>query len=367
MTVNREEEDEDEEDEFWRVALEYHGDAGALERDRSSDDDDDEDHDGDDHHAGDRRLPPSCSPAADAYEVRVPPFDPVLFRLAPLPMTAGAWSPLGARAWYGSALLSSLFLLSTPREGEDCDTLSTPLVKLRDLLDGLRRNSGSRIRALELGSGAVGLAGMTLWWILARHRAADDHDHDKKCRASSGDGADNDEIVLTDNVPEVLRQLEANVRSNSDRIRRAHPEKRLPKLTVRPLDWDDNLGAGDDADEEQLEGLDLIFGSELVYTTGTGMACADAVTGLLRRNPRALVLLVQTVDRDGWSDAFVRLLTKQRHFEVEESYLNDADVHEAAASLIRQQGTGTLDRFDCFGVCCVFTENSDVLHCHEGY
>jgi len=344
---------EDEDDEFWRIALHEHdavdvgdgdsdsGSAAAVAPSRRQ-----EEVPG---AGGTAALDDETSAAAvtaapsTAYRIRLPDSrERVALRLSPLSMNDGPFSPLGAQAWYGSALLASLLAMCSSSSSNEPPV--SPFSRLRRQISSLKESKND-VKALELGSGAVGLAGMVLGLVLADHL-----DTATSTCDSIGDSPDV-EVILTDNEPLVLKQLEANVRSNVRTVRTQHPRLQLPQFSVRRLNWDDGICEDDGNGSVFPPPVQLVVGSELVYTTSTAKACAKIVTQLLERNPReAFVVLVQTTDRDGWEDAFLPEIRAHPDLVAEVDVV-DADLHVAASTLIKRGGT--LDGFD-FGTCCIY-------------
>jgi predicted nicotinamide N-methyase len=280
---------DNEQDEFWKVAL-YSGERDVFIQSDSDDE-------GDCNVAGNK---------ISSYELILPERK-VLLKLSPLPLTNGIWSPLGANAWYASALLTAMLLQPESRIQKHLDMVPD-----------------QNVSCLELGSGAVGLSAMALGLMLSQRQGMH-------------------RVCLTDNVAHVLNQLKGNVETNVARIQSEHHQISLPNFSVQMLDW--NEGYSDDSFEQ----LHLVVGSELVYTKETAEACASVVRSLLREHPDILILIVQISDRDGWRNIFLPTLRLDCNTLVEETS-TDASVHETATQMI-QQG-GTVDSLD-FGACYI--------------
>jgi hypothetical protein len=255
-------------------------------------------------------------------------------------LSAGISSPLGAQAWYGAALLSSLLLTPTTSE------LAEALASLQD---------SPSSTALELGSGAVGLSGLTLACILA-HRGNNRRGEHNGDSSSNDPGLDDEpvlstaRVVLTDNDPLVLQQLQVNVQSTKQHFSENYPELVLPEVKVLPLDWND-AGAISAvvATGAAKQAVRLVVGSELVYTADNARACADAISTILRDNPQVLVVIVQVTDREGWNNVFLPALYEEEGVRIRTD-VADAHLHDLASKLIPIGGT--TDRFD-FGVCYI--------------
>lgn len=248
----------DDEDIFWKVAF-------VQNESRTASDFEEEDRD---------------SPDTSVHQAR----DFVLkyqsttlhLRLEFLAKGSGAWSPLGASPWYGSALLTAILL----------DTKS-PNNRIHQHLS---RNDYT-VDALELGSGAVGLSGIALGLLLTV----------------------NSSITLSDNDSSCLKQLEVNMTRNTGKDARLEGQNpnELPKYDVQPLDW---------SNEDHVVGLNsiqLIIGSELVYTQQTGEACLCIVRSFIRRNCNILIVVVQIADRNGWDSVFLEGLRAEEAVAVE--------------------------------------------------
>jgi predicted nicotinamide N-methyase len=282
--------DNDEQDEFWKVALDS-GERDVFVQNDSSDDE------GDCNDTGNR---------VSSYELILPERT-VSLKLCPLPLTDGIWSLLGGNVWYGSALLAAMLLKPESRIQKHLDTVPA-------------RN----ISCLELGSGAVGLSSLALGLMLSQRQGMH-------------------RVCLTDNEADVLNQLKGNVETNVARIQSEHHQILLPNFSVKLLDWNEDYSS------DAFEQLHLVVGSELVYTKETAEACASVVRSLLREHPDLLILIIQVTDRDGWNNVFLPTLRLDSGTVVEETS-TDASLHETASQMIRHGGT--LDRFD-FGACYI--------------
>jgi len=284
--MTQDNEESEDEDEFWKVALENEESDCPLST------------------GSDRHDDIHARPAL--YHLPISERESVLLRLSSLPMDDGIWSPLGAQAWYGSALLSAILLLKDGRIHKHLD---------------LCKN----VNVLELGSGAVGLSGLAMALVLGQ-KLGDHH------------------LYLTDNEPSVLHQLQANVSSNVERISKEHPHLILPHISVEYLDWHS-------IDESLLpDQLQLVIGSELIYTFETAEACANCVELLLTRHSQVLIAIVQVTDRDGWENIFLPRIRQRKGVSVEIESIN-WDWNDVACRMIRHGGT--FDRFD-FVLCYIY-------------
>eukprot|EP00977_Amphora_coffeiformis_P025962 scaffold23288_cov171-Amphora_coffeaeformis.AAC.2 len=186
------------------------------------------------------------------------------------------------------------------------------------------------VTALELGSGAVGIAGLCMAWRLGQQTKGRCH-----------------RLILSDRDDALLRQLKYNLSNNLHIVHRVkgNEDTNAVDCQVVSLDW----GKPNGVDWDVLllgRQLDIIFGSELVYTPETATACRDCILELTERFPLALVCIVQIVDREGWQNIFLPGLRSAGLFVVEEAVDVDCD---AAANSMMKRG-GSLDRFD-FGIC----------------
>jgi hypothetical protein len=320
-----------DDDEFWQVALEGSGVENNIfvgEHDASEEEDDD---------AGE-----PCRSTEIVHRLEFPDYPSLSLRLRSLPLSQCIRSPLGAQAWYGSALLTAL-LLSDATAG----------ARIHQHLESFS-SSEQCVSALELGSGAVGLSSLALGWML-KHRPKG-----RSCQKQD------DRIVLTDNDNHVLQQLRENIKFNIERIE-PQSVSTMPKYQVEHLDWNDGYNRkalfrnsslhthGNETEPSfPSASLQLVVGSELVYTTETARACAHVVRSILDQNPNVLIAIVQVADRDGWDDIFLPTLRQAEGVCVEDMFLVDAVLHERASRLIRHGGT--MDRFG-FALCYISKSN----------
>ena len=236
---------------------------------------------------------------------------------------------------YGSALLSAYISAALVPCSKNVDTVPTtsldsPLqIKLQSTL------KDSSVTVLELGSGAVGLAGLVLAWCYQQHQT----EKGKRRR-----------VILTDYDHHVLHQLKRNVSRNAhlwqtddkDDNATICMDVTLLDWGKPPMDWNAYLGLDTD------QAVDLIIGSELVYTPENALACRDCVLSLTQQFPAALVCIVQIMDREGWQNIFLSGLQEAGLYVTENAVDVDCD---AAASAMMKRG-GSLDRFD-FGICYI--------------
>lgn len=282
----------EDEDEFWRLALEDYRDRPSFgARDVSHDAAEPSDVEG---FQSAHRLKTYSLPSG------------IELTVSSLAESEGVMSPLGAQAWHASSLLAAYFILHN-------DTLFNKSSAKED----------HHMRCLELGSGAVGLSGMALATVLSEM-----YPH-----AS---------VLMTDLESEigVLENLQENVKRN----RSLYPNV---DVKVEAVDWNDYIEV-ETIPESPLQPLDLVVGSELVYTEETAIACAGIVAHLLRSNPNLLVLIIQVTDRPGFETHFLPIL--QQDFDVRVEQPLDSDLHAAASGMV--QLGGTLDRF-AYGACWI--------------
>uniref|UniRef100_A0A7S4ASU2 Calmodulin-lysine N-methyltransferase n=1 Tax=Pseudo-nitzschia australis TaxID=44445 RepID=A0A7S4ASU2_9STRA len=389
-----------DEDPFWEIALNYDATStGCRGENRQADS---LDHDGDD---SDDDSDCDCGSGDDSHHLRVqlggkvtkyslPNCGSAVLELARLSAEDGVWSPVGDHAWYSSALLTSLIL-----RGEivrDLVSMGTETFEEETNTDGgddgysydhnsindndnnnYKTNKNNQscgtkpFRVLELGSGAVGISGISFAVALSRQQT----------RFPSWT------VTLTDNDESLLKQLEANVRSNvrsknivlsssdgvgspggNDDCNCNHNDNESSTLSgnksiqVEYLDWDldgndgDNKdGNGNDIGDTNLKqhkkrhqridpllAADVVIGSELAYTHETATALVRILKALLDKNPTVQIWIVQVTDRYGWSEIVVPALELKENVEIESIPLG-CDVHEMASTMIPMGGA--LDRF----------------------
>ena len=351
----------EDEDEFWQVALEQEDKGFIVGRSDSEDDmtihsDDNERFES--HHARaiTYKIPWKSAATQDGDAASTTAILPL--KLSPLPNADGIWSPLGAQAWHASSLLVAYALQSTILKSKDDDgqqgehlTISL-LSKHIESWFAAAHHEHETFTALELGRGAVGLAGIVMGLILAQYASSsgdDDNTQDRKHQLHMAP-----RVILTDNDTKVVKNLQQNVDktlsgllANNDS---SVPMPLLPDLQVQHLDWD-QYQTSDLLQNTKAHSLQLIFGSELVYTGETAKACANIVLELLRANPDALVFILQVTDRDGWTNVFLPTLYQCDHLKAVEETMEHSELHQLAATIIPPGGT--LDRF-AFGGCYIF-------------
>lgn len=279
---------EKEEDEFWKLAL-----MSGEDRKLSS-------HSGDDNdESGNEAADTGSLSRLKTYSLP----NGITLEVSSLAENDGVMSPLGAQAWHASSLLACYIILHQ-------DTLFADMDK----------NHG--LHCLELGSGAVGIAGMTLATVLS-----------DICPANCAS------VLLTDLASEegILDTLAQNVSRNKNLFSNVN-------VRVDPLNWNDFRNS---ETVPSMPLLDLVVGSELVYTEETAVACAAVVTRLLRDNPKLLALIIQVTDRPGFETHFLPLL---KGFDVRVEQPFDCDLHETASRIV--EFGGTLDRF-AYGACWI--------------
>lgn len=284
--------EQEEDDDFWKIALEEEPTSNREKNGVWDDDDDDDESDSD---AIDGMRPV-------AYRL---PITNVTLHLESLPAADGVWSPLGADAWYASALLASMVL-----------TNNVPKILLP-----------STKTVLELGSGAVGLSGLACAVAMMMTRTEEEN----------MDGRRHRRIILTDNDPPVLEKLKWNTQRNQDAILAASTSSKPIDLDiqVQHLEWNENC------DESFRNSIDLVIGSELVYTHETGEACSRMLEELLTNNNNIDIWVVQVTDRYGWLDIVVPHLECLKEVSVDSVPISN-DTHALAATMIPMGGT--LDR-----------------------
>jgi len=298
-------------------------------------------------------------------------------------------TPIGARGWYASAILSAMMLTSN-RSGSrvtknnidvaddnNCKYECYSVPKGIDLLrDDLKRacaipsstnekqnNSNTNNILLELGSGTIGLTGMTMAWIAAQHRL---DTHKKQQQHKQQQTYLKNKVVLTDYDGDCLAQLEqnavgvrqklreyfsvstdenknnmnngydsVNIDTDNDNDLIKKNDDVVPEIDVLRLDWneydryqspispysnnDDNGICASSSSEQKLKNNNLngnrnnisfVSGAALVYTEATAV-CADQVSKILQLHPDCIVWVVQW-PRNGWFDVFRQQLLSSR-------------------------------------------------------
>ena len=342
-----------EEDPFWEIALNYDG-RGKVFDNFSDDKHENDGSGGDTDPEGDHML----GGKAKTYHL---PNCSISLELAPLASDDGIWSPVGDHAWYSSALLTCLILQGTSMMNgkEDLEDSGKEEEKGRNdisrLSGGLGLDEfglGKDLRILELGSGAIGLPGISFAAALSQRQE----------RFPSWT------VILTDNDKSLLKRLEANVRSNvnSNKILLSNNGDRIESLenrniNVEYLEWDlerndsDNNEDGNDkiieskSTHDRLLSADIVIGSELVYTRETAIALVKVLFSLLDRNPAVKIWIVQVTDRYGWKEIVIPALESEKNISIENIPLT-YDIHEVASTMIPMGGA--LDRY-AFGAFCI--------------
>jgi hypothetical protein len=261
-----------------------------------------------------------------------------ILNLAPLAKADGAWSALGADAWFGSAILSAILLQSLQQFRDDDDNNKAyDNDLLLNLWRNLGSNTGSIFTALELGSGAVGLSGLVMASVLGQV-----HHSEQQIT-----------VLLTDCEDDVLKQLQANVHANEETL--AALSTAVMDVQVQVLDWNDaaTIMTKNNILSSQLR---LVIGSELIYTQDTAHACATLILALLRQQPDLVVLIVQVADRPGFEDIFLPLLSKETTVQLKVKAIS-FDTFEMATRIMSQSMGGTLDRHE-FVSCWIANRNN---------
>lgn len=325
-----EEDGRQEEDPFWEIALNYDGSDNSGYKKHDGDEGDIDSDDEDDDVVGGK---------AKIYHL---PNSSISLELAPLASDDGVWSPVGDHAWYSSALLTCLILQGTlvvNKEDHDTETGGIGLEQFE---------AGKEIRILELGSGAIGLPGISFAAALSQRPEL----------------FPSWTVSLTDNDASLLKQLEANVQSNiaSNKINISSTDDGVESsgkksVNVEYLDWDiENNDDNNDNDKKSksnnsdaLLSADIVIGSELVYTEETGLALVKILFALLDRNPAVKIWIVQVTDRYGWQEIVIPALESKKNIRIETIPLT-YDLHEIASTMIPMGGA--LDRY-AFGAFCI--------------
>lgn len=286
---------------------------------------------------------------------------PIVLELIPLPLLSETHEqmPVGARGWYASAVLSAMMMLSCDSIGRDdigsqsstfesdCAGIENPnndnssesrVKKGTDYLrEDLKRactgtngaTSGTN-RAenifLELGSGTIGLAGMTMAWIVAQH--------ERNTRKRQDTTNQTNKVMLTDYDPICLGQLERNAVGVRQTFREyfsaigfkdgntdneTNINNIVPLIDVAHLDWNEYnqdqspiFPENENADNDiHCNCIQFACGAALVYTEDTA-ACVDQVVKILRLHPKSIVWVVQW-PRGGWFNVLQQELLSTRY------------------------------------------------------
>ena len=278
-----------------------------------------------------------------------PPFDsfggesqqtmpPLVLELIPLPLLSENFEqmPVGARGWYASAILSAMMMMSYYGEAVgknhgandlDDDPTSTTKRGTDFLREDLRRACTAMLHSspddesknnvfLELGSGTIGLGGMTLAWIVAQH----EYYASKRKDAFTS----RNKIVMTDYDHDCLEQLERNAVGvqkafggyfSKTESKESDLSDIIPDIDVEKLDWneydqDQSPILPDAASSDDKNSISFVCGAALVYMEDTA-ACVDQVAKILKRHPTAVVWVVQW-PRDGWFNIFQQELQSNK-------------------------------------------------------
>jgi hypothetical protein len=263
--------------------------------------------------------------------------------LVPLPLLTddGQQTPIGGRGWYSSAILSAMLLCGH-------DQLH------RDLLS----SKSTKQMMIELGSGSLGLSGITLAWVMSQITKQ------SSSSSSSSNKPTRYKIVCTDYDSDVLEKLQSNIEDTNQRMKE-YFEKTYStnngsnnnfgnvELTSAHLDWtqyeqeqpllkeavdDDDDDDDDDSDDGDSDDskytITFVFGAALVYTEETE-CCVDQISKILRQSPNAVVWIVQW-PRNGWFPLLQIQCKQTYHLKVEKYNVTDIhpQIHELANTFI---------------------------------
>jgi hypothetical protein len=292
-------------DPFWHIAMNDRDVDKRLHPETLADSDDEDEN--------------QCS-ALVPFKLESSLYGSLTLQLSPLAQTSGIWAPLGAQAWYASALLTCMI-----SHGDCCHRLSnctSPAVR-------------TSFTAIELGSGAIGLPGIALGWLLLSQ--SDKTLLDRKTFS----------IYLTDNEPKVLTQLQSNVSASLKLFDEKFKNYNLDELfSVNLLDWKDGITSLNLTNDNSVGRIDLVMGAELVYTPATATACTNILKSILDRHPNALIVIVQVTDRDGWNNIFLPSLRNDTSIQICQESI-PYFIHTQASRLIQPHGS-KLDDFGAY-------------------
>ena len=344
---------EEENDDFWTIALQH--DDGERTEDLADEDDEDDDGAHDLAKPTIYRIPSMMMNNNDDDDDDDENGEFTTLRLCPLPSTEGVWSPVGADAWYASALLASLFLSHNVRHPfSNIFSASSSC----NLMNGATAGDCPRT-IIELGSGAVGLSG----FVCALALEAYHHHHYHKQQSNHNNTGKNGvvavpaptwKVLLTDNDAPVLRQLERNLQANhavltSRTMRNVHIE-------VVAWDWKEDSPAHEALQPNNNNNVVLVVGSELVYTEETAKACVHLLIRLLQQYPDVEIWIVQVVDRYGWWDIVVPTLHQQNDDICVDSIPLTPEIHNRAMRMVPMGGA--LDRH-AYGAFCIYNKQTN--------
>ena len=294
MAGRKEEEDGDG---FWQIAFMNSENAVGYERDLSDDDED--------------TAKDSSSVVGKTTTYKFPNTS-VSLQLAELPAEDGIMSPVGADAWYASALLTSMIL-----QDGDVD-------RSRILGSNVTPSKKRPLRVLELGSGTKALPGFATAIALT---------------SSMKERLPSWTVTLTDNDMDCLRQLKSNVQANLSKVLSKDDESDNSHIHVEYLDWGDDFERN--PTRKNLLNADVVIGSELVYTNETAHALVNVFTSLFAYNDNIDIWIVQVKDRSGWQETVLPFVETRADVTVETIPM-PWDIHEMASSMIEMGGA--LDR-----------------------
>ena len=243
--------------------------------------------------------------------------------LIPLPLLTeqGDQTPIGARGWYSSAVLSSMLL-------------SGHKVLTRDIMQSSTSKT-NRIM-IELGSGTLGLCGMTLAWVVAQQQQAQSAAGDNDAsQTTSTPPSHTTRVVLTDYDADVLQQLEINSKDADKRLQQyfGNASHNMPKIEAAKLDWNEYDKAQQllDCDDNPSE-VTFVCGAALVYCDETAN-CSYQINKILQQSPNAAIWIVQW-PRKGWFSVLQQQLVNKFRLKVEKFAIDE--IHPSIHSLARQ-------------------------------
>ena len=289
----------------------------------------------------------------------------VTLELAPVPIEDGIWGPLGGDAWYASALLATMIGMEEEGSNSSYNILQQQQFRRKDsssfnvlelgsgamglpgfacavTLEKIRRRQQQQQHLQEESQSTPTSTtnSFTTWNVYFTDNDSDvlrqldrnvqhnqstifhpnDHYYDDRTQQKTRE----DTVVIQ---PQGHNEEQSQPDAPSPRPAPPHPR---PTMTVRYLDWGSDLeesttqnddrqpvvhSCDDNNDDARgtttslqtpqrcwMDDIDVVVGSELVYTEQTAYALVNILFELLTRNPCIKIWIVQVTDRFGWTE-----------------------------------------------------------------